>query len=197
MGFTAPDLSDGRSMRERMLAGDLYRPDEPELVALSRTGMERCQTYNQIISGDAGEHVPLLDEMLASVGHETFVLPPFLTDYGVHVSIGDRCFVNMGAVFLDTCRITIGDDVMLATNVQLLTATHPLDYEARVSGWELGAPITIEDGAWLGGGVIVLPGVTIGARSVVGAGAVVTKDVAPDVLVVGNPARVVRTLNGT
>jgi maltose O-acetyltransferase len=192
-----PDLSDERSMRERMLAGELYRPDDPELVEMSRAGMGRRQAYNQTAGTSPSDFAPQLEEMLASVGPETFVVPPFLVDYGVHVTLGARCFVNMGAVFLDTCPITIGDDVMLATNVQLLTATHPLDFEARASGWELGAPITIEDGAWLGGGVIVLPGVTIGARTVVGAGAVVTKDLPADVLAVGNPARIVRTLNGT
>lgn len=194
MGFEAPDLSDGRSMRERMLAGELYRPDDPELVEMSRAGMRRRQAYNQTDGTSPADLTPLLEQLLASVGPETFVVPPFHVDYGVHITMGARCFVNLGAVFLDTCPITLGDDVMLATNVQLLTATHPLEHEARTSGWELGAPITIGDRAWLGGGVIVLPGVTIGERTVVGAGAVVTEDLPPDVLAVGNPARIVRSL---
>ncbi len=108
--------------------------------------------------------------------------------------MGERCFVNAGAVMLDCAAVTIGDDVQMGPNVQLLTATHPVDAAERASGWELAHPITIGSGAWLGGGVIVGPGVTVGERTVVGAGAVVVRDLPADVVAVGNPARVIRRL---
>ncbi len=111
-----------------------------------------------------------------------------------NISCGDRTFVNYGGVFLDVARISIGADVQIGTSVQLLTATHPVDAEARRQGWESGSPITVGDGAWLGGGVIVCPGVTIGENAVVGAGSVVAADLPPSVLAVGNPARIVRAL---
>jgi maltose O-acetyltransferase len=115
-------------------------------------------------------------------------------DYGYQTTIGPRTFINFNAVIADVGRVTIGADVQIGPNVQLLTPTHPLDPEIRRSGLEAAEPITIEDNVWLGGGVIVLPGVTIGHDTVVGAGAVVTRDLPPGVLAVGNPARVVRSL---
>jgi maltose O-acetyltransferase len=180
-------------MRDRMLAGELYQAEDPELIELRMEAARRCHALN------AGEPDPEalrqhLEGLLGAIGPGTFVLPPFRCDYGGNISIGARSFVNFGGAFLDTCAITIGDDVLLATNVQLLSATHPLDAETRKAGWEMGEPITVGDGAWLGGGVIVCPGVTIGERTVVGAGSVVTKDLPADVLAVGNPARVIRSL---
>ena len=113
-------------------------------------------------------------------------------DYGSQVTIGARCFVNYGLVALDVARITIGDDVQIGPNVQLLTPTHPVEPQARLEKWEAAKPIAIGNNVWLGGGAIVLPGVTIGRNAVVGAGAVVTRDVPANAVVVGNPARVVR-----
>ncbi|MDQ3741357.1 MAG: sugar O-acetyltransferase [Actinomycetota bacterium] len=161
-----------------------YRPDEPELVA----GRARCRELTERFN--AGEDVALF----GAVGEGTLVERPVRCDYGTNVSIGARSFVNFNAVFLDPAPITIGDDVQIASNVQLITATHPLDPVDRASGWELAFPITIEDGAWLGAGVVVLPGRTVGREAVVGAGAVVTKDVPPRTVVAGNPARVIRRL---
>ena len=115
-------------------------------------------------------------------------------DYGRHLTIGARCFANYGLVALDVAPITIGDDVQIGPNVQLLTPTHPVEAGPRRDKWESAAPITIGDNVWLGGGAIVLAGVTIGDNTVVGAGAVVTRDLPADVVAVGNPARVVRQL---
>ena len=122
------------------------------------------------------------------------IRPPFRCDYGYQTTFGARTFANFGLVVLDVATVTIGDDVQIGPNVQLLTATHPLEPGPRRDKWEAAQPITIGDNVWLGGGVIVCPGVTIGADTVVGAGSVVTKDLPAGVLAVGTPARVVREL---
>ena len=187
------DSSDARTPRERMLAGDPYLADDPELVAMHVRALERMEAYNAA-SLDRDRRRVLLGELLGSVGEDTGIRPPLYVDYGVHVSIGARCFANYGLVALDVCAITIGDDVQIGPNVQLLTPTHPVEPATRREKWEAGAPITIADNVWIGGGAIVLAGVTIGENSVVGAGAVVTRDVPANVVAVGNPARVVREL---
>jgi maltose O-acetyltransferase len=174
------------SHRERMLAGEPYLAGDPELVA----ARERCQAL--VRRFNAGE--PVLEELFGSVGEGAEVMAPVRCDYGTNVTIGARTFANYGLVLLDPAPIAIGADVQIATYVQLVTATHPVDPAERRSGWESAAPVTVEDGAWLGAGAIVLPGVTVGSEAVVGAGAVVTRDVPPRVVAVGNPARVVREL---
>ncbi|MFH9424407.1 sugar O-acetyltransferase [Streptomyces sp. NPDC017529] len=127
-------------------------------------------------------------------GEDVRIRPPLNCDFGYHIRIGARTFVNFNAVFLDAGPITIGTDVQIGPNVQLLTPTHELDPERRRAGWEKAEPVTIGDNVWLGGGVVVCPGASVGADTVVGAGSVVTKDLPPGVLAVGNPARVVRKL---
>jgi maltose O-acetyltransferase len=180
--------------KARMLAGELYHANDPEL----RADAERCdrllRRYNATGAEDRDERAAILAELLGSVGDGVTIRPPLAMDYGYQTSIGVGTFINSGAVILDVGRVTIGADVQIGPNVQLLTPTHPLDPEQRRSGAEAAEPITIGDNAWLGGGVIVCPGVTIGDDTVVGAGAVVTRDLPPGVLAVGNPARVVRSL---
>jgi maltose O-acetyltransferase len=139
---------------------------------------------------DPAERRRLLDVLLGAFGKDSELRPPFFCDYGYQTTVGDRTFANFGLVILDVARVSIGDDVQIGPNVQLLTATHPLDAEQRRSKWESGKAITIGDNVWLGGGVIVCPGVTIGENTVVGAGSVVTKDLPANVLAVGSPARV-------
>jgi len=136
----------------------------------------------------------VLRSLIGELGEGVSIRPPFHCDYGRYISIGARTFANFGLVALDVAAITIGEDVQIGPNVQLLTPTHPLDPGERRAKWEAAAPIRIGDNAWIGGGAIVLAGVTIGENSVIGAGAVVTRDVPPDVVVVGNPARVVKSL---
>lgn len=186
--------ADGRSMRERMLAGDLYLADDPELVA----GLERAQAlthrYNATDPLDREGRHAILRELLGAFGEGSEIRAPFHCDYGSHTFVGARTFANFGLVCLDVARITIGDDVQVGPNVQLLTATHPTHPGPRRDKWEAARPISIGHNAWLGGGAIVLPGVTIGADSIIGAGTVVTRDVPPGVVAVGNPARVVRAL---
>ena len=189
--------TDGRSHRDRMLQGDLYLPDDPQLVAASLRARELQATFNRTEPGDEARQREVLSELLGGIGPGTVIRPPFYCDYGSQISLGSRVFVNYGLVALDVAPITIGDDVQLGPNVQLLTPTHPLDPGLRRAKWEAAKPIVIGPNAWLGGGVIVLPGVTVGENAVVGAGAVVTTDVPANVVVAGNPARVIRQLSAS
>lgn len=180
--------------KRRMVAGEWYLPDDPDLAAESQRRAELCAAYQAASAADPRERQKILAELLGSVGEAVRIRAPFHCDFGYHITIGDRTFVNFGAVFLDAAPITVGADVQIGPNVQLLTPTHALDAERRRAGWERADPVTIGDNVWLGGGVIVCPGVTIGENTVVGAGAVVTRDLPPGVLAVGNPARIVRSL---
>lgn len=183
-----------RTTRERMLAGELYLADDPELAELHLRAQDYAQAYNATPARDHRTRRRWLEQLLGAVGEGTEIRSPLYVDYGVHIRIGARCFANFGLVALDVCEIVIGDDVQIASNVQLLTPTHPVDPEPRRAKWEAGAPIRVEDNVWLGGGAIVLAGVTIGENTVVGAGAVVTRDLPANVVAVGNPARVVREI---
>jgi maltose O-acetyltransferase len=185
---------DPRTNRERMLAGDLYVAEDPELEAALRRATRLADEYNALAPRDPDGAREILAGLLGGLGEETFVRAPIYVDYGEHLSIGARTFVNFGLVALDVAPIAIGDDCQVGPNVQLLTAYHPTEPEPRRRKLEAAAPIAIGDNVWLGGGVIVLPGVTIGANSVIGAGAVVTKDIPADVVAVGNPARIVHKL---
>lgn len=185
---------DSRSMRERMLAGDLYLADDPDLVEAYLRAQDLTAAYNTTTARERDRRHELLGELLGAVGEDTGIRPPLHVDYGSQVTIGARSFVNFGLVALDVAPIVIGDDVQIGPNVQLLTPLHPLEAGPRRDKWESARPIEIGDNVWLGGGVIVCPGVTIGANTVVGAGSVVTRDLPAGVLAVGNPARVVREL---
>jgi len=186
-------MSDTRSQRERMLAGDLYIAGDPELARESRRAAELVRAYN-LSPRDRATRSSILAELLGSFGEDSEIRPPFYCDYGYQTYIGARTFLNFGVVALDVARITIGDDVQIGPRVQLLTPTHPVDAELRRAKWEAASPIAIGDNVWLGGGVIVCPGVTIGDDTVVGAGAVVTRDLPSGVVAAGVPARVVREI---
>ncbi|MDH4118548.1 MAG: sugar O-acetyltransferase [Acidimicrobiia bacterium] len=188
---------DGRSMRERMLAGDLYIADDPELAEASAAADELMAAYNATTGRQVELRRSLLERLLGSIGESTAIRPPLYVDYGCHISIGSGSFANFGLVALDVAPITIGDEVQIGPNVQLLTPTHPVEPDLRRAKWEAAEPIAIGDNVWLGGGVIVLPGVIIGENTVVGAGAVVTASLPPNVVAVGNPARVVREIGDT
>jgi maltose O-acetyltransferase len=177
-----------------MLAGDLYRADDPDLTAAALRARQLEERFNSLSVDDRDQRRAILEQLLGEIGEDTEIRPPFHCDYGSHIRIGARVFANCGLVALDVAPITIGDDVQIGPNVQLLTPTHPLDAELRRAKWEAAEPIVIESNAWLGGGAIVLPGVTVGENAVVGAGAVVTKDVPANVVVAGNPAGVIRSL---
>jgi maltose O-acetyltransferase len=181
-------------MRDRMLRGELYVFGDPEVQEWHARGQELRERYNATRHAEQELRDRLLRELLGGVGEGVIVQPPLHCDYGRHVTIGARTFVNYGCVMLDGARISIGADCQIASNVQFLTATHPVDPGPRRAGWELALPITIGDNVWLGGGVIVGPGVAIGDDTVVGAGAVVTRDLPAGVVAYGNPARVAREI---
>jgi maltose O-acetyltransferase len=185
---------DSRSMRERMLAGDPYIADDPQLAAESARAQSLSHRYNTMDPTDAALRRAVLEELLGAFGPGSEIRPPFHCDYGYQTTVGARTFANFGLVCLDVARISIGDDVQLGPGVQLLTATHPVEPGPRRDKWESAEPIVIEDNVWLGGGVVVCPGVTIGADTVVGAGSVVTRDLPAGVIAVGSPARVVRSI---
>jgi maltose O-acetyltransferase len=181
-------------MRERMLAGELYVADDPELIRDSGRAIALTEAFNSTPAAKPEDRRKLLNELFAAYGEGSEIRSPLHCDYGYQTRIGERTFANFGLVILDVAAVTIGDDVQIGPYVQLLTATHPLEAQARRDKWESAEPIVIEDNVWLGGGVIVCPGVTIGANTVVGAGSVVTRDLPPDVIAVGAPAKVVKSL---
>ena len=171
---------------------ELYDPWEPDRVAARERASALLARYNRTSPGDAAR-TEIIEELFARVGPGTVIEPPFHCDYGSNISVGERFYANVGCVFLDCAPVTIGDRVQLGPYVQLLAVSHPLDRALRATGLEYGEPIAIGDDVWLGGGAIVLPGVTIGEGAVVGAGSVVTRDVAAEIVVAGNPARPLRT----
>ncbi len=182
-------------MRERMLAGDLYRGADPELEAEMREAMVLTKAFNDSDPRDPEARQALLRQLLGSIGAEVEIRPPLHVDYGRHLHVGDRTFINFGLMALDVAEIRIGQDVLMGPNVQLLTPTHPIDPGPRRAKWESARPITIGDNVWIGGMAVICPGVTIGDNSVIGAGAVVTRDIPADVVAVGNPARVIRSVH--
>lgn len=175
-----------------MLAGEIYLAADPELVA-EREACERAlMAFNA--DGDEAARERIMRDLLGAFGDGSYIRPPFFCDYGSYIHIGRDVFMNFNCVVLDVVPIHIGDRVQMASAVQLLAADHPLDPVERASGREFGRPITIEDDVWLGGGAIVCPGVTIGRASVIGAGSVVTRDIPPGVVAVGNPCRPIRAI---
>lgn len=189
--YFAHDL---RTNLERMLAGDLYIADDPEIARRQQLAVQLSARYQAAYVENADAAQPLLAELLGSVGDEAHVRPPLYVDFGSNITLGARTFVNYNLTALDVAAITIGEDCQIGPSVQLLTPTHPLEPQPRRDKLEAARPIVIGDNVWLGGGAIVLPGVTIGDNAVIGAGAVVTKDVPADVVAVGNPARPVRNI---
>ena len=183
-----------KNEKDKMLAGELYYSADAVLVEERRHAQQVLARYNAISDGNQERLISLLREFMGAVGEGTVIMPTFNCDYGYNIRLGRNVFINYQCVFLDCARIEIGDDVQIGPAVQLYTAQHPLDPTVRRSGLESASPIRIGNDVWIGGAALVLPGVTIGDRAVVGAGTVVVRDVSPDCVVVGNPARVVRTL---
>lgn len=174
--------------KEKMLAGDLYRPGDPQLAAERRRAQELMRAYNQTIVGEPSR-INILSELLGSGAKTAALRPTFQVDYGYNIFLGEGVFMNYGCVLLDVCPIRIGDKTEIGPLVQILAADHPRDAATRDTGLELGRPVTIGKNVWIGGGAIILPGVTIGDDAIIGAGAVVTRDVPAQATVAGNPAR--------
>jgi len=183
------------SEKARMLAGELYNPRAPELVADRERARALVGLYNQTGATDHESRDRLLEELFGALGENVTVEPPFRCDYGEQITVGDRFFANFGCVFLDVCPIEFGDRCLLGPSVHVYAATHPLDAETRAEGKEYGKPVSVGDDVWVGGQAVLNPGVDVGDRSVVASGAVVTRDVPSDVVVRGNPAEVVKELD--
>lgn len=179
----------GRSEKEKMLAGELYVAEGPELSAdLLRIG-EWMDRYNTSRARSVEERCALLREVFAHVGDGANIRPPFHCDYGYNISVGDGVFMNFNCVILDVVAVTIGERTQIGPAVQILAADHPRDPALRAKMLEFGRPVTIGANVWIGGGAIILPGVSIGDDALIGAGSVVTRDVPPGAIVAGNPAR--------
>ena len=179
--------------KEKMLAGELYLATDAELLADRMRARILLKQLNDSRPDEQALRMQICAELFGSHGENLVLEPPFYCDYGFNIHLGDSVFLNFGCTLLDVCEITIGDRTLLGPHVQLYAATHPLETELRKQGFELGKPIRIGNDCWLGGGVIVCPGVTIGDRCVIGAGSVVTRDVPNDSIVAGNPAKPVKT----
>jgi maltose O-acetyltransferase len=183
------------SEKDRMLRGVPYLANDPALLDERRQCRLVCERFNATSFGNTAARRAILDELLGELGEDAQVMAPFECDYGYHITVGARTFINYGAIVLDGAPVTIGADVQIGPNVRLLTALHPLDPVERRRGTETAKPVTICDGAWLASGVIVCPGVSVGADAVVGAGSVVTKDLPAGHLCYGNPCRVIRAID--
>ncbi len=182
-----------RSEREKMLAGELYDPMDPELVAERVRARDLCQALNATREADDAERRRILRGLFAAGGDTVWMQPPFFCDYGTNIELGERVFFNFNCVVLDVCRVRIGDYTLFGPAVQILTPMHPMDAELR-RRQEFGRPIEIGSDVWVGGGALILPGVRIGSRSVIGAGSVVTRDIPDGVFAAGNPCRVIRPI---
>lgn len=178
-----------RTEKQKMLAGAPYQAGDPELVADRARAEAWMARYNAAGALPAGERAALLREGLGSVGRGATIRPPFHCDYGTNIHLGSGVFLNFNCVILDVVEVRIGDGTQIGPGVQILAADHPRDPGVRATGVESGRPISIGRNVWIGGGAILLPGVTIGDDAVVGAGSVVTRDVPAGATVVGNPAR--------
>ncbi len=188
--------------REKMLAGELYDCGDPELMRRWHEAKDLTRDYNRLASGDLAGRERILSQLLGSRGAHCWITAPFFVDYGDNIHLGDHCEINMNCTFLDCNRIEIGDHALIAPNVQIYTAFHPTKAEDRFAAAADGgfafcktltAPVVIGRHVWIGGGAIILPGVTIGDNVVIGAGSVVTHSLPSNTVAYGNPCRVVRS----
>jgi len=177
--------------RQQMLAGELYNALDPELVVARDRARDLCQDLNATRERDREERRRILQELLGAGGDDVWMQPPFYCDYGINILLGKKCFFNFNCVILDVCQVKVGDHVLFGPAVQIYTATHPLNAELRRSQ-EFGKPVNIGSDVWIGGGAIICPGVTIGDKTIIGAGSVVTRDIPAGVVAAGNPCRVIR-----
>jgi maltose O-acetyltransferase len=181
------------SERDKMLAGELYDPLDPELVRARDRARALCWDLNATREADQDLRRRILIDLFGAGGASVWMQPPFFCDYGSNILLGERVFFNFNCVVLDVCLVKIGDFTQFGPAVQVYTATHPMNAALRRQE-EFGKPIEVGSDVWVGGGAILCPGVKIGARSVIGAGSVVTRDVPEGVLAAGNPCRVIRAI---
>lgn len=194
------------SALEKCLAGQQFNTSDPEIQAIIHRARSLTREYNLTASDDAVNRKKILADLFGKMGSNVNIDTPFYCDYGRHISVGSNVIININCTFVDCNKIEIGNNVLIASNVQIYTATHPVATEERlVQNWTendqtpyfrtYAQPVKIEDNVWIGGGVIILPGVTIGKNSVIGAGSIVTRSIPENSVAFGNPCRVVRTIN--
>ena len=182
-----------KTEKEKMLAGERYNILDPELKRTRQEVKRKLRIYNS--SSEEDDRSSILKDILGSFGENVIIWPPFNCIYGENIHLGNNVFFNLNCMFIDNNRVQIGDHAMFGPGVQIYTAAHPLDAASRNQRWEVTKPVTVGNSVWIGGSAILLPGVTIGDKSVIGAGAVVTKDVPPNVVVAGNPAQIIREID--
>ncbi|TKG97242.1 sugar O-acetyltransferase [Puteibacter caeruleilacunae] len=191
---------------QKCLDGELFNTSDKEILKLIHKARELAKSYNATSSTDSESRKNILKDLFGSIGTNVNIDTPFYCDYGKHISVGNNVIININCTFVDCNKIEIGDNVLIASNVQIYTATHPVEVDERlVANWDsksdkpyfrtYALPVKIEDNVWIGGGVIILPGVTIGKNSVIGAGSVVNKSIPANSVAVGNPCRVIRKVN--
>jgi maltose O-acetyltransferase len=181
------------SEKDKMLAGQLYDPLDPELARARERARDLCQDLNATREADQDARRRILRALLGAGGESVWMQPPFFCDYGSNILLGERVFFNFNCVVLDVCRVTVGDFTLFGPAVQIYTATHPLNAALRRKQ-EYAKPVEIGSDVWVGGGAILCPGVKVGSRSVIGAGSVVTRDIPEGVVAAGNPCRVIREI---
>lgn len=181
-----------KTEKEKMLAGQLYNCLAPELAQIRQDTQSLMRQYNGTSGAD--DRRAILKKLLGKVGRNSMIEPPFYCSYGQNIYLGDHVYLNFGCTILDNNQVRIGDHVMVGPSVQFYTAAHPLEAAIRIKGFETAKKIIIEENVWIGGGAIILPGITVGTNAVIGAGAVVTREVPPNTVVAGNPARIIREL---
>jgi maltose O-acetyltransferase len=181
--------------KQKMLAGELYNALDPQLVRERRRTRELLRALNDTFAGDESLRGELISDLFASVGKNIWIEPPFYCDYGSNITLGDNVYFNFNCVILDPAGVEIGSNVLFGPGVQIYTAAHPVSHLERRTGLENALAIKIGSDVWIGGAAVINPGVKIGARSVIGAGSVVTKDIPADVFAAGNPCRVIQSLD--
>lgn len=178
-----------------MLAGELYDPLDKELSNDRLKARLLIKQLNDTREDEVEERIRVLKKLIPDAGEGLWLQPPFYCDYGTNIQLGEKVFFNFNCVILDVAHVIIGNRTLFGPNVQVYAATHPMDHAQRAAGLEYAKPIAIGNDVWIGGRAIICPGVTIGDRSVIGAGSVVTKNIPPDVFAAGNPCKVIRDLN--
>jgi maltose O-acetyltransferase len=177
--------------RQKMLAGELYNPLDPDLVAARERARDLCHALNQTRESERELRQGLLRDLLGAGGDTVWMQPPFYCDYGFNIYLGTRVFFNFNCVVLDVCEVRVGDYTLFGPGVQILTPLHPFNAALRREQ-ESGKPVDIEADVWVGGGALILAGVHVGSRAIIGAGSVVTRDIPAGVFAAGNPCRVIR-----
>ena len=194
--FTSHNMKNSMTTeKEKMLNGELYDAMDPQLSGERRRARELCKALNDSHDKEQALRETIIRELFGGAGEAIWIEPPFYCDYGANITLGDNVFFNFNCVILDPAAVVIGSNVLCGPAVQIYTAAHPMSPIKRRAGREFARPVAIGSDVWLGGGVIILPGVRIGSRSVIGAGSLVTRDIPEDVFAAGNPCRVVRQIN--